>query len=118
MVAPSVCFHCGGHPFRLYTSPFNQKGNAGRPYYICNSCGLFLVFDDLRGNSEDNPRCYCAVSSKRHISGPKKRIPRRIFFIYRLRECNFYQNAIDSNGQQLVVENDELVNMFALLKFA
>lgn len=63
-----TCHQCGEPCTRHDTSPFNENGNAGRPYYICMDSGhyrKFSTFDDSRGVVRGNPQCSCGYMSRR-----------------------------------------------------
>lgn len=90
----------------------NPKGNAGRPYYKCQPCDLFLVFNDQRGNGIHNPPCYCDTSSKMQVSGLDKMVPRGLHYVCRLGRCDFYSAVLNRKDDQLSLKQDELFDLF------
>jgi hypothetical protein len=104
------CHRCGGPPVLRIVGNLNIKGNAGRPYYKCDSCDLFLVFNDERGNDANNLPCYCGASSKMQVSGPETKIPRRLHFVCRLGTCSFFEAALDIDSNYVCLDASSIEN--------
>lgn len=71
-----VCRHCNRRSTSLPVRPSNPNGNAGRPFYRCNSIGCqqlegngFIAWDDNIGVHENNPRCDCGILSRLDRAG-------------------------------------------------
>lgn len=90
------CYRCGMKATQRVTLRSNPNGNAGRPYYKCEECGTFLVFNDDKGNFPENPPCCCGESSKMLVSDKASKVPGRLFFGCRLGECDFYERVYHS----------------------
>ena len=102
------CCRCRRPGVLKITGSLNRNWNAGRPYYKCEDCDQFLVFNDIRGNDPRNPPCHCGASSKAQVSGPEKRVPRGLHYVCRLGTCDFYSTARDFNGNQVRLWQDSL----------
>ncbi|RBR15430.1 hypothetical protein FVER53590_09337 [Fusarium verticillioides] len=103
---PPVCFVCNNRSRRLVTRSSNRNGNAGRPYHKCTNCQKFLGFADLRGNSPDNPPCYCSESSKAQVTGENGGSPGRLHYVCRLGTCDYYAERVDQENEQVRFSRD------------
>jgi len=104
---PPTCFLCNGHSSEYTTRRSNRNGNAGRPYYKCDSCGKFLAFADDRGNDLLNPLCHCQTSSRRQVSCRDK--GRKIHYVCRLGRCDFYQAGENLRGHATLIPDEEQI---------
>jgi hypothetical protein len=87
-------------------SPFNENGNADRPYLKCTAtrCQKFLGFIDDRGLDASNPPCTCGVPSRRQIAGRDKEVARGVHFVCMHAACGFYKGLVDEEGRRVCVE--------------
>jgi hypothetical protein len=109
------CCLCDGPGSRYITRRSNRNGNIGRPYYKCLPCKKFLGFADDRGNDTRNPPCDCGESSKRQLAG-KNKTRRGVHYACRLLSCDFYQPCVGGDGEQVTVDDDEIVRRLAGLR--
>ena len=115
---PSPCCNCGSSSIaKLITKSSNQKGNAGRPYYKCETCTEFLGFVDFKGNGTDNPPCDCGVSSKMQIAGSERRVSRGLHFVCRLARCDFYAPLLREDGNQATAGDEDIAEVLERLGF-
>lgn len=104
------CLYCGGRTKKSHCVPWNENGNARRPYYFCPSCGEFACFGDMRGVLAENPTCYCNDGmqfSRRAIAGPDvghSEIPRSIFYNCATGECLFFDYMRDGRNSVLIYD--------------
>ncbi|KAI1451972.1 hypothetical protein F4805DRAFT_472953 [Annulohypoxylon moriforme] len=87
------CLSCRQPGILKITGSSNVNGNAGRPYYRCQTCNKFIVFADEAGNSSSNPECDCDVPSRKSVAGQNSTQPGREFFTCRTRNCDFFEWA-------------------------
>ncbi|KAI1430504.1 hypothetical protein GGR50DRAFT_208068 [Xylaria sp. CBS 124048] len=97
---------CGADGILFYVQPDNPNGNAGRPYFKCADCQRFLFFCDARGNDPTNPACFCGNSSKRQVTGVNKPRPGRLFYVCRLKNCDYYEVCTDEGGNDVCISMD------------
>ena len=112
---PPICFRCNSPSQRKRTRHLNRNGNAGRPYDKCTNCGNFLGFADERGNTPNNPLCYCGQSSKSQVTGQNSGNPGGWHYVCRLGTCNYYAVRMNRNNKQIRLSGD-MVEEFASLK--
>ncbi|CVL02063.1 uncharacterized protein FMAN_08183 [Fusarium mangiferae] len=103
---PPACFVCNNPSRRLVTRSSNRNGNAGRPYHKCTNCRRFLGFADVRGNSPDNPPCYCRESSKAQVTGQNSGSPGRLHYVCRQGTCDYYAEGVGQNNKQISFSRD------------
>ncbi|KAH7148025.1 hypothetical protein DER46DRAFT_616104 [Fusarium sp. MPI-SDFR-AT-0072] len=103
---PPVCFVCNTPSLRLITRSSNRKGNAGRPYRKRTNCQKFLGFVDERGNSPDNPLCYCGESTKAQVTGQNSGSDGRLHYACRKGTCDYYATEAGQNSEQIRVSRD------------
>ncbi|KAE8391582.1 hypothetical protein BDV23DRAFT_171542 [Aspergillus alliaceus] len=87
------CVYCGGRTKERHCQPFNENGNAYRPYYSCSSCEEFACFGDMRGVLAENPTCYSGPD------GGRAKFPRSIFYRCATGGCLFFEHMTDSHGR-------------------
>ncbi|KAG6038103.1 hypothetical protein E4U41_004554 [Claviceps citrina] len=97
----------------LITRQSNRNNNAGRPYYKCRACDLFLAFADVRGDDPANPHCSCGLPARRQLSSREK--GRRVHFVCGSGQCDFYSPCFDRDGIAVTVENDQLADLLERL---
>lgn len=98
-----TCQSCGLEGILRQVRDDNPNGNAGRPYYKCLSCRLFLSFYDERRLNPTNPRCCCGMPSRRQMSRQDHQIPRGIHYVCPRGQCRFYEIERDGDGAQLQI---------------
>ncbi|KAL2139005.1 hypothetical protein VTI28DRAFT_5910 [Corynascus sepedonium] len=113
---PPLCRLCKRPSKMFITRHSNRKGNAGCRYYKCQPRSEFLCFADYRGNHPDNPPCHCGVSSKKQLTGRETRVSRGVRYVCRLGECTFYRPYISGSGEQVRVDDDDLVHLIVKLR--
>ncbi|KZF23914.1 hypothetical protein L228DRAFT_259203 [Xylona heveae TC161] len=114
---PPLCILCHRPSHRFVTRSSNRNGNAGRPYYKCSPCGKFLCFDDRGGNSLRNPPCFCDVSSKLQVTGRERTPPRKLHYVGRLGQCNFYRQCYNRMEEEVPL-SEKFLDNFAHLGIA
>jgi hypothetical protein len=93
-----LCRACGQPCTSDTTTSPNRNGNGGRPYYFCRASSHprhFQCWDDYRGITKGNPRCYCQFTSRRSTNNGNE------FFSCPMGRCSFNQNAPTGFGYQV-----------------
>ncbi|KAK1962529.1 hypothetical protein LY78DRAFT_234981 [Colletotrichum sublineola] len=108
-IPPPECLRCGKLCSLRVAGPSNRKGNAGRPYYICNSCCKFSCFADLRGCRPQNPRCDCGCPSRMQIDGREQSPPGGLHYVCQWGTCHFDRPCVDEDQKQMCVVDDAVV---------
>jgi hypothetical protein len=109
------CLKCHNDGIKWTVKDDNPNGNAGRPFYKCDSCSRFICFDDQRGISCANPICDCGQYSRRQMSGVRKQFPRRLHYVCAPGGCDFYGPMLD-NGRQCYIP-EQLVHFSIATSF-
>ncbi|KAF2875065.1 hypothetical protein BDV95DRAFT_486030, partial [Massariosphaeria phaeospora] len=85
------CNKCTQLGSRKITSSNNRNGNAYRPYYRCDSCDVWITWDDGRGVDGGNPPCECGVVSRRRKAGGNSKRKGDFFWECARGRCGFFE---------------------------
>jgi len=98
-----MCRHCERYGVRLIVRPSNPNGNAGRPFYRCESIRCrqledegWLTWDDNIGVHASNPRCDCGIPSRRNYAGISSCVAGQMF--WRCADCTCEYRSYDESG--------------------
>ncbi|KAE8446315.1 hypothetical protein EG329_012062 [Mollisiaceae sp. DMI_Dod_QoI] len=95
--SPPICRYCHQISIPRIVEPGNLKGNAGRPYYICEDCNgqgssRWIAWGDKIGIHVLNPTCYCGIVT--HKAGAGTMLGKgNVFWTCAWGRCGFFRAA-------------------------
>ncbi|KAK0669068.1 hypothetical protein QBC41DRAFT_320541 [Cercophora samala] len=88
---------CCGKPSKLrWVQKGNPNNNAGRPYYKCRTGVCWVMWGDVVGVWDGNPKCWCGTPSRETTVGVKKKNAGKKFWTCVENKCTFKKFEEDS----------------------
>lgn len=88
------CKHCQKPTTKLIVEPWNQKGNAGRPYFYCENCQKPHSWADKQGIYPDNPLCFCARRKPSRLDYSSQEKGNKPYLCCATGDCRFFTKSV------------------------